>query len=151
MQPLTTGIWVNHTEQGRKLHPLHRLQLSASDVISFHSYDPLISLRIIVTHLKLLGRPLLCTEYMARAKGSTFRTIMPYLKAEGIAAYNWGSISGRSQTIYPWDSWQRPYIPDPPLWFHDIFRENGSPYDLRETKLIASLLKERPAQKKDLR
>ena len=49
-------------------------------------------------------RPLLCTEYMSRPVNSKFGNILPYLKAEKIAAYNWGLVSGRTQTIYAWQS-----------------------------------------------
>ncbi|HPO29854.1 MAG TPA: 1,4-beta-xylanase, partial [Candidatus Hydrogenedentes bacterium] len=63
----------------------------------------------------------------------------PYFKEEGIGAYNWGLVNGRSQTIYPWDSWQRPYTEEPKPWFHDIFRQDGTPYDPEEVALIRKL------------
>ena len=78
--------------------------------------------------LKQYGRPILCTEYMARPNHSTFQSILPYLKSENVAAYNWGFVSGKSQTIYPWDSWTKTYTAEPPLWFHDIFHQDGTPY-----------------------
>lgn len=91
--------------------------------------------------LKEHGRPLLCTEYLARRPGSTFQAILPYFKQERIAAYNWGAVAGKTQTIYPWDSWQKPYAAEPVPWHHDIFRPDGSPYDPEETELIKSLRK----------
>ncbi|MCE0497098.1 MAG: cellulase family glycosylhydrolase [Methylacidiphilales bacterium] len=137
-QPLTSGVWQG-AWTGEKVAPLTKFQLEASDVISFHMYGPLPLTRVSVENLKPLGRPLLCTEYMARGVGSTFEAILPYFKKEGIAAYNWGAVAGKSQTIYPWDSWQNPYPPEPPLWFHDIFRRDGSAYDPKEVDLIKSL------------
>ncbi len=142
VQPLTSGVWVGDWSSDEKLEPLHRLQLLTSDVISFHRYASLVGTRISVGFLKRFGRPLVCTEYMARGVGSTFRAILPYFRRERIAAYSWGSVAGKSQTIYPWDSWQNPYPPEPPLWFHDIFRANGTPYDQKEVELIRKLSKQ---------
>jgi hypothetical protein len=76
---------------------------------------------------------------MARPLGSTFAAILPLLKQESVGAYNWGFVSGKTQTIYPWDSWEKAYSGEPSLWFHDIFRPDGTPYDSRETELIRQL------------
>ena len=73
---------------------------------------------------------MLCSEYMARPVGSTFDPVLAYLKQEHIGAYNWGFVAGKTQTIYPWDSWHKAYSSEPPVWFHDIFRPDGSPYKL---------------------
>ena len=92
-----------------------------------------------IKSLRSYGRPLVCTEYMARPLGSTFASILPLLKDAHVGAYNWGFVNGKSQTIYPWDSWEKTYTGEPPVWFHDIFRADGSPYDPRETALIREL------------
>ena len=89
--------------------------------------------------LKRFGRPILCTEYMARPAGSRFDPILDYLKEQKIGAYNWGFVNGKSQTIYPWDSWEKTYTGEPAVWFHDIFRQNGDPYDAKEVTLIRHL------------
>jgi hypothetical protein len=40
----------------------------------------------------------------------------------------------------PWDSWQHPYVDHPPpVWFHDIFKENGDPYKAAETAFIKKI------------
>jgi hypothetical protein len=70
--------------------------------------------------------------------GSTFAAILPILK-EKVGAYNWGFVSGKTQTIYPWDSWEKTYMVEPTPWFHDIFRKDGSSYDPAETNLIRKL------------
>ena len=80
---------------------------------------------------------------MARPVGSTFEAILPYFKEHKIAAYNWGFVDGKSQTIYPWDSWSKQYTAEPPLWFHDIFRRDGTPYDEKEVELIRRLTADR--------
>jgi hypothetical protein len=92
-----------------------------------------------IASLRRYGRPLVCTEYMARPRGSTFASILPLLKGEKVGAYNWGFVSGKSQTIYPWDSWDKAYTAEPPVWFHDIFRKDGTPYDPKEIALIKQL------------
>jgi hypothetical protein len=76
---------------------------------------------------------------MARPLGSTFESILPLLKHERVGAYNWGFVNGKSQTIYPWDSWEKTYTAEPAVWFHDIFRADGTPYDPKEVALIKSL------------
>jgi hypothetical protein len=138
-QPLTSGVWHGDWDDDDKLHPYQSVQLEGSDVISFHRYVDEPATRASAEQLQRFGRPLLCTEYMARGPGSTFEAILPYFKRERIAAYSWGFVAGRSQTYYPWDSWQRPYPPEPPLWFHDIFRKNGKPYRKDEVRFIKKL------------
>jgi hypothetical protein len=138
-QPLSAGVWHGDWSSVEKMVPVGRLSIEQSDVITFHNYSTLDNLKERVEQLKQFGRPLLCTEYMARPAGSTFKAILPYFKEERIAAYNWGFVNGKSQTIYPWDSWTKAYTAEPPLWFHDIFRTDGTPYKPEETALIKSL------------
>src|SRR5205823_108838 len=58
------------------------------------------------------------------------------LKKEKVGAYNWGFVAGKTNTIYPWGSWQKPHTAEPKPWFHDIFRPDGTPYDAREVEYI---------------
>jgi hypothetical protein len=76
---------------------------------------------------------------MARPAGSRFDPILGYLKSEHVGAYNWGFVSGKTQTIYPWDSWRKPYPDEPAVWFHDIFHAEGTPYDPKEVEYIRGL------------
>ncbi|HOZ49687.1 MAG TPA: hypothetical protein PLO37_24265 [Candidatus Hydrogenedentes bacterium] len=92
-----------------------------------------------VEWLEQADRPILCTEYLARGAGSTFQDILPYFKEKRIGAINWGLVSGRSQTIYPWDSWKKPYTEEPNPWHHDVFRVDGTPYAKSEVDLIREL------------
>jgi len=139
-QPLTSGLWIKGRAVDPKKHiPIEKIQLEESDIISYHSYGNLDEMKEWVAAMKKYDRPLLCTEYMARPVGSTFDPILGYLKSENIAAYNWGFVAGKSNTIYPWDSWQKPYDAEPPRWFHDIFREDGTPYDEKEVAYIRSI------------
>jgi hypothetical protein len=114
-----------------------RVQIEESDVITFHNYDWPEGFEARIESLKQFHRPIICTEYMARGAGSTFDTILPIAKKERVGAINWGLVKGRSQTNLPWDSWQHPYISEnPPVWFHDLFHEDGTPYRVREVELI---------------
>lgn len=138
-QPLTICIWENQTAPLEKMAPWQRFQIEESDVISFHIYADLEATRRAVEALQKYGRPLICTEYMARQTGSTFLTILPYFKAQNVAAINWGFVDGKSQTKFPWDSWEKPYPDDPVLWFHDVLRADGTPYRADEVQLIRDL------------
>jgi len=136
VQPLTAGVW---TAQTLYDDPLAAIQIENSDVISFHDYTPPEGLEA-----KLRGlphdRPLLLTEFMARKAGSTFGGSLPIAKREKIAAYCWGLVNGRSQTIYPWDSWVTPYLDAPPdPWFHDVFHTDGRPYREDEVALLRAI------------
>jgi hypothetical protein len=87
-----------------------------------------------------MGRPILCTEYMARGAGSTFDGSLPIAKQYRVAAINWGLVAGKTQTYLPWDSWQRPYVlTQPTVWFHEVFRQDGTPYRQHEVDLIRRL------------
>jgi hypothetical protein len=76
---------------------------------------------------------------MARPIGSRFDPVLGYFKEQHVGAYNWGFVSGKTQTIYPWDSWNKTYTAEPPVWFHDIFHPDGTPYDVKETDYIKSI------------
>jgi hypothetical protein len=132
-QPLTSGVWNGDT-------PMAKIQLTNSDVISFHDYGAPAEFASLIESLKHDGRPLICTEYMARPRGSTFAAILPIAKKNDVAAYNWGFVHGKTQTNLPWDSWQHPYVDHPPQeWFHDIFYPDGRPYRPAEVDFIREI------------
>ena len=133
-QPLTAGVW------SPRLGKMNVWMLEHSDIITYHTYAPIESHKHLIDTLKPYGRPMICTEYMARTEGSTFQTIMPVLKAENIGAINWGLVSGKTNTIF---AWATPLdMDEPPLWFHDILRSDGNPYCQDEITLIKSLTKD---------
>ncbi len=138
-QPLTAGLWAGDWSAPEKLKPIETLMVEESDVISFHNYDNAASFEKNILELQRYGRPILCTEYMARGNNSTFEGSLPVAKKYNVAAYNWGLVAGKSQTIYPWDSWKKAYKAEPEVWFHDIFRKDGTPYRKAETDLIKKL------------
>ena len=140
-QPLTAGVWVGNWSSNDSLRPLEKVMLEQSDIISFHNYGTAADFEKRIISLQRYNRPILCTEYMSRGSGSTFQGSLPIAKKYNIAAYNWGFVNGKSQTIFPWDSWSKKYTAEPDLWFHDIFRKDGSPYKQEEVDLIKELTK----------
>ena len=139
-QPLTSGVWKDDWAIPEKLGPGAKIQIEMSDVISFHSYDKAEVFEKRVLSLQQYHRPLLCTEYMARGNGSTFQGTLPIAKKYNVAAINWGLVAGKTQTYLPWDSWQHPYTDrEPTIWFHEIFRTDGTPYNPEETAFIKEM------------
>ena len=139
-QPVTSGIWRGDYEKNGKFDAVEQIQIENSDIITFHTYDPPEEFEKRVKFLQKLNRPVLCTEYMARPRGSTFVGYLPFAKRENVGMINWGFVEGKSQTNYPWDSWDKPYVEYQPwIWFHDIFRTDGTPYLREETDLIKRL------------
>jgi hypothetical protein len=135
-QPLTSATW-NHDKE---YDNLSQFQLASSDVITFHNYSDPRNLEEEISKLQKLGRPLICSEYMARTNNSRFETNLPVFKKYKVGAINWGLVSGKTNTIFPWGS--KEGSPEPKTWFHDIFRSDGSPFSDDEVKFIQSISKE---------
>jgi hypothetical protein len=139
-QPLTSGVWKGDWSSDAKLSAMEITQLYLSDVISFHNYDAAAEFERRIKWLQRFDRPLLCTEYMARGNGSTFQGSLPVAKQYKVAAINWGLVAGKTQTYLPWDSWEHPYTDrEPAIWFHEVFRTDGTPYREDEVELIKRL------------
>jgi len=131
-QPISAGLW------SWDLEKLNVFQAANSDVITYHNYDELPAHHRVISILKSFGRPLICTEYMARPRNSRFSTILPLLKKENVGAINWGFVAGKTNTIYAWDT-PMPDGAEPIEWFHEIFRKDGTPYRADEVNLIRKL------------
>ncbi len=139
-QPLTSGVWVGNWSDPAQESPTTRIQLAESDVISFHNYGWPEEFEARIQELQPNHRPILCTEYMARGAGSTFDGSLPVAKKYNVAAINWGFVAGKTQTYFPWDSWEHPYVrAQPTLWFHEVFKQDDTPYRQREVDLIRQL------------
>jgi hypothetical protein len=139
-QPLTSGLWRDDDWSSAHLSAIEQTQIDRSDVVSFHDYNWPEVFERRVKLLQTYGRPLLCTEFMARGNGSTFDGSLPIGKRNNVAMFNWGFVDGRTQTRLPWDSWQKPYTRDEPtLWFHEVLRKDGTPYRQAEVELIRRL------------
>src|SRR5665213_2099676 len=147
IQPLTSGLFYGDWDNRSTLTPVQKIQLSQSDVLSFHNYGWPEDFEKHVIELQTYHRPILCTEYMARSAGSTFDTVLPIAMKYHVAAINWGLVNGKTQTNFPWDSWQRPYVLEKPtVWFHDIFYPDGKPYRQHEVDQIRQLTRQANAK-----
>jgi len=137
-QPLTSGVWMGDDwDQPSKLGGVAKLQLGRSDVNSFHDYGWPESFAKRARQMLGYGRPVLCTEYMARGNGSTFDGDLPIAKSLNIGVMNWGFVDGKTQTRFPWDSWKKPYTyEEPTIWFHEVLRSDGTPYRKAEVDMI---------------
>ena len=131
-QPITIGLWA----WGEKFDVFNKVQAENSDIITFHHYDEADHLKDKIAEFEKFGRPMICTEYMARTRNNTFQSHLPVFKEKNIGAINWGLVSGKTNTIYMWDS---VYLAEPDLWFHDVFRKDGRPFDNDEIALIKKL------------
>ena len=129
-QPVSVGVWYDN-------EVLNEVQLQESDIITFHNYHDSENLGNQIKQLKEYGRPLICTEYMARTRGSRFQTNLPVFKEEKVGCINWGLVSGKTQTIYPWGSEKG--TSEPEIWFHDIFRKDGTPFSREEVDFIKEI------------
>ncbi|MCX7591480.1 MAG: glycoside hydrolase family 2, partial [Kiritimatiellae bacterium] len=125
-----------------------------SDVITFHCYEGHKLEPALRNHLERhKGRPVICTEYMARELGTTFQHSLPIFRRHRIGCYNWGLVAGKTQTHFNWETVQHlealksqgqvikpgDPIPEPELWFHDIFRPDGSAFDPSEVEFIRQI------------
>jgi hypothetical protein len=139
-QPLTSGVFDGNWSDPAKESATTKIQLAESDVITFHNYGWPEEFEARIVELKPLGRPIICTEYMARGNGSTFDGSLPIAKKYNVGAINWGLVAGKTQTYLPWDSWDRPYVlSQPTVWFHEVFRQDDTPYRQHEVDLIREL------------
>ena len=142
-QPLTSGLWEGDWSAPEKLSAVARVQLENSDIVSFHSYGPPAEFEKCIRWLVPYNRPIVCTEYMARGNGSTFQGSLPVAKKYRVGAINWGLVAGKTQTYLPWDSWQHPYVDrEPSVWFHEVFRTDGTPYRTDETDFIRDIARQ---------
>ena len=131
-QPLSSAVW------SINLKDLNKFQIENSDIITYHNYENPEKHKAAIDTLKKYNRPLICSEYMARRNNSLFTNIMPLLKLNNIGPINWGLVSGKSNTKYAWDE-PMPDGSEPKLWFHEIFRTDGTPYKQEEVELIKIL------------
>lgn len=136
-QPISAGLWAWDFEE------LNAFQALNSDIITYHDYEAPEWHQRVLDLLKSHGRPMICTEYMARTRNSRFENVLPMLKKENIGAINWGFVAGKSNTIYQWDT---PIADgsEPKEWFHDIYRQDGTPYKQEEVDLIKKLNSSKP-------
>lgn len=139
-----TNIYINHIN---------------CDVYSIHSYSKPAAFEKSIIEYKKEGRPVMMTEWLARTNGNFVADCLPIMKKYNVAAINWGFVSGKSGTVWAWSSRREngkqvnlnqkrannevvhegEAFPEPELWFHDLFRTDGTPFDPTEIKLFKEL------------
>lgn len=139
VQPLTSGVWQGNWGNPQRRGAICNIQLDNSDVITFHNYGKPSEFEARIDELSPLGRPILCTEYMARSNGSTIEGVLPIAKRRNVGVFSWGLVAGKTQTYLPWDSWDSPYTSAPTPWFHDLLQPDGRPYQVSEIQTVQKL------------
>ena len=121
-QPFTAAPWTF----GKSFDEMNRFMFENSDVVTFHAYNRPGELCERINFIRLIanGRPMLCSEYMARHAGSTFRDCLPILRENHVGAVNWGLVSGKTQTVLPWQGLMATV--DLSIPFHDVFHPDGT-------------------------
>lgn len=157
-QPLSSGIfWAGGgaykpiidpktlTENSAStLTEVNQIAFANSDFINWHSYDHSARFAAEIRAMADWDRPLILTEYLARdhsgAQGTnSFQGMLPTAKAFKVGMYNWGLVAGKSQTQYPWDTWDRTWTKPPAIWHHDIFYPDGRAYSEAEVRFIKAM------------
>jgi len=136
-QPITSGIW-GGSEQ------ITSFLRTQSDIITFHNYRPADDLRRNISELKKLGRPLICSEWMNRPKGSAVEACLPVFREQQVGALSWGLVNGRTQTHLPWG--HKPGDPEPKLWQHDLYHSDHTSYDARELEMFRQNIHQKTQQ-----
>lgn len=121
-QPLTAPVYYPFPK-------INRACLAQSDVVTFHNYEGVRALERQIAALKAESRPVLCTEWLSRTAGSLAETHLPVFRRERVGCFCWGLVAGKTQTIY---SWEEVGQGEPDVWFHDLLRPDGTPYDAAE-------------------
>lgn len=134
--PLTVGVYLFPGRHAERASHVARTAIERSDVVSFHSYEAESGLTAAIDALETHGRPLICTEWMARPRSPV--ELVGVLAEREVGAYNWGLVDGRSQTRFSWKSWVRRDSADAP-WFHDLLHPDGRAYDEREVEAFRAV------------
>jgi hypothetical protein len=144
-QPLTVAAWTTPIP-GTELPPYQtEIDLAAiglSDIVSFHAYWATAHVARFIDHLARHRRPMICTEWMARATDSRIEDQLCLFHDRKVGCFQWGFVNGRTQTHLPWPrDLVRLHggIESRDLWFHDVLHEDGRPYDPKEIETVRRL------------
>lgn len=144
-QPLSVAAWTTPLP-GEHVHPyqteIDRSALLHSDIVTFHAYWKASQVERFIDYLSVLDRPMLCTEWMARAVDSRIEDQLQMFHDRDVGCFQWGLVKGRTQTHLPWPAdlvSAHGGSEDRSVWFHDLLFEDGQPYDLSEIEKISAL------------
>ena len=127
-QPMTAGISKNLSQKERQQI------MKLCDVITLADYEDTEQMRAMLTLAGMRGRPVICTGWLRRGQGNTFKDILPVFARFGVGWYHWGLVQGRSQLSMPWDASAGTAMPD--VWEQDLLDAEGEPLDEHEIELI---------------
>ena len=130
-QPVTIAYWSDNAV-------LNQLIEANADITTFHNYNPAADLEQTIARLAKLDRPMICTEWLNRPRGSDVASILPVLYQNRVGAIGWGLVNGATQTHLPWG--HRPGDPAPTVWQHDLYRPDLTPYRPAELALFKELI-----------
>lgn len=145
-QPITVDAWVTPppgSDDPPCQNAIDRDALALSDIVTFHAYWDSAHVQRFIDHLAALGRPMLCTEWMARAVGSRIEDQLDLFQSRKVGCFQWGLVKGRTQTHLPWPAdlvAAHGGAADRSVWFHDLLDEKGQPYDPAETARLRQAL-----------
>ncbi|NQU41239.1 MAG: hypothetical protein HQ523_14920 [Lentisphaerae bacterium] len=127
-QPLTAGVELDlGSEAVGEI-------VKRSDVLSFNAYEGASDVESRLLLAEVSARPVVCTGWLRRGRGNTFKDVLPIFAEHDVGWYHWGLVAGRTQMYLPSD--HPAGEPDPQAWEQDILRPDGTPYDEEEIKLI---------------
>lgn len=141
-QPISSGIWNDDDK-------LNKILLDNSDIVTFHRYRDAKLTQERIEQIKDManGRPLICTEWLHRVRGSTVAACLPVFQAENVGCISWGLVNGKTQTHLK--SFHRPkQLPWTGPWQHDLFRGDFTPYDQTEIELFKAAIKDMTSRRK---
>lgn len=141
-QPLTSPVWCTPGTGNTNL-PIVAFICENSDILSFHCYSNYAETARFARFMLQFNRPVFCSEWMARTKGSEYFSILPLFKKNKIGSFSYGLVNGKQQCHLPWnpvvDGKAVPFTEEPQVWFHDLFRQDGTPWDSNEIRFIQSM------------
>lgn len=118
-----------------------------SDITSFHCYEKpgtpprqqvmgvhYLSFEDELKRACSTGRPILCSECVARTFGNELEAFLPYYSRAHIGFYVWGLCAGSAQYHIPWE-WPEG-SPVPRRWFQCMLYPDGTPFDEKEIAMI---------------
>lgn len=145
VHPLTVGAWTTPppgSDDPPYQTTVDQTALALSDIITFHAYGRHPQVVGIIDHLAAQGRPMLCTEWMARPVGSLIGDQLTLFRDRNVGCFQWGMVKGRTQT---WLSWPEELVrahggtDNGDQWFHDLLEGDGTPFDTTETETVHAL------------
>ena len=146
-QPITVAAWETPLP-GSSAPPyqsqIDQTAISLSDLVTFHAYWDAPHVEEFINHLRSEGRPMLCTEWMARPIGSRIDDQLRLFKDENVGCFQWGLVQGRTQTHLPWPNdlvEAHGGIADRSVWFHDLLHSDGRPYSPEEVATVGALMR----------